>query len=83
MADRFNRANFLQGSVSPVAGGGVRVPLDDPQNKVLAQGLGTLASRLDAFKSTAFKVETLLQKRKWKPHHGSDNKLRLLAIPLV
>tara|TARA_R100001594_G_scaffold991_1_gene4024 strand:- start:5813 stop:7609 length:1797 start_codon:yes stop_codon:yes gene_type:complete len=56
MTDKFNRATYLQGSVNPVAGGGVRVALDDPQNKVLAAGLGTLASRLDSFKSQAFQV---------------------------
>ena len=39
-----------------MAGGNVRVPTDDPQNKVLAQGLGSLANRLDTFKATAFKV---------------------------
>lgn len=39
-----------------MAGGNVRVPTDDPQNRVLAQGLGSLANRLDTFKATAFKV---------------------------
>ena len=39
-----------------MAGGGVKVALDDPQNRVLAQGFGSLASRLDTFKATAFKV---------------------------
>ena len=39
-----------------MAGGNVRVPTDDPQNRVLAQGFGSLASRLDTFKATAFKV---------------------------
>ena len=34
----------------------MRVPTDDPQNRVLAQGLGSLANRLDTFKATAFKV---------------------------
>ena len=56
MAEFFNRANLLQGSVSPVAGGNVSVPMDDPNNKLLAQGFGSLASRLDAFKTTAFNV---------------------------
>lgn len=56
MTDKFNRATYLQGSVAPVAGGGVKVALDDPQNKVLAAGFGTLASRLDTFKTQAFKV---------------------------
>lgn len=39
-----------------MSGGNVRVPTDDPQNRVLAQGLGSLANRLDTFKATAFKV---------------------------
>jgi hypothetical protein len=56
MVERFNRASLLQGSVAPVAGGNVSVPTDDPQNRVLAQGFGSLASRLDTFKATAFKV---------------------------
>ena len=56
MAEFFNRANLLQGSVSPIAGGNVSVPTDDPNNKLLAQGLGNLSSRLNQFSSTAFKV---------------------------
>ena len=56
MAEFFNRANLLQGSVSPVAGGNVSVPIDDPNNKLLAQSFGNLASRLNAFKTTAFNV---------------------------
>lgn len=56
MAEFFNRANLLQGSVAPIAGGNVSVPMDDPNNKLLAQGLGNLSSRLDQFSSTAFKV---------------------------
>ena len=56
MAEFFNRANLLQGSVAPIAGGNVSVPTDDPNNKLLAQGFGNLASRLDAFKTTAFNV---------------------------
>lgn len=56
MTDKFNRATYLQGSVSPVAGGGVRVPLDDSQNKVLAAGFSNFASRLDTFKTQAFQV---------------------------
>ena len=56
MVERFNRASLLQGSVAPVSGGNVRVPTDDPQNRVLAQGYNSLANRLDTFKATAFKV---------------------------
>ena len=56
MAEFFNRANLLQGSVAPIAGGNVSVPTDDPNNKLLAQGLGNLSSRLDSFKTTAFNV---------------------------
>ena len=56
MAEFFNRANLLQGSVAPIAGGNVSVPTDDPNNKLLAQGLGNLSSRLNQFSSTAFKV---------------------------
>tara|TARA_R110002020_G_scaffold18119_5_gene63843 strand:+ start:98 stop:1882 length:1785 start_codon:yes stop_codon:yes gene_type:complete len=56
MAEFFNRANLLQGSVAPIAGGNVSVPMDDPNNKLLAQGFGSLASRLNQFSSTAFNV---------------------------
>ena len=56
MVEFFNRANLLQVSVSPIAGGNVSVPMDDPNNKLLAQGFGSLASRLNQFSSTAFNV---------------------------